>query len=292
MNFLPLLISLILSLFLFLSPKSAQAESIKVVTYNVWYGFTKKKERKPAYLEYVRSLKADIVALQELNGYTEESLAADAKFWGHSYSAILKTDGFPTGITSRYPLQKIQKEIQGYHHGMLSCKTGGIWVYVIHLHPGHWEIRHREVDLLLKTLASHKAKDQVLLVGDFNTFSEQDHKYYSQSPDMIPFFRRLDKRWKSNRNLREDKLDYSHLTKFEKSGYLDLVAQRRKEFLGTFPTKLRLDEDNGPSRRLDYFFANQALAQKCIDARYLVNKATDMLSDHYPAIAEFSVEKP
>ena len=102
MNFLPLLLSLILSLSL--SPKSVQADSIKVVTYNVWYGFTKKKERKPAYLEYVRSLKADIVALQELNGYTEEGLAEDAKFWGHSYSAILKIDGFPTGITSRYPL--------------------------------------------------------------------------------------------------------------------------------------------------------------------------------------------
>ena len=107
---------------------------------------------------------------------------------------------------------------------------------------------------------------------------------------MIPFFRRLDKRWKSNRNLRDDKLDYSHLTKFEKSGYLDLVAQRRKEFLGTFPTKLRLDEDNGPSCRLDYFFANQALAQKCIDARYLVNKATDVISDHYPAIRVLSRE--
>ena len=93
-------------------------------------------------------------ALQELNGYTPEKLAEDAKFWGHKYSSLLKEDGFPTGITSRYPISNLKKEIDGYHHGMLSCKTRGIQIYNIHFHPGHWEIRHREVDLLLKTLSS------------------------------------------------------------------------------------------------------------------------------------------
>jgi endonuclease/exonuclease/phosphatase family metal-dependent hydrolase len=173
---------------------------------------------------------------------------------------------------------------------MLSCKTGGIQVYVIHLHPGHWEIRHQEIDLLLKTLASHQLNEPVLLIGDFNTFSARDQAHYQQSPDMIPFFRRLDIRWKSNRNLRNDRLDYSHLQKIERAGYQDVIAERRERFLGTFPTKLRLDEDNGPSRRLDYIFANKVLAEKCIKAQYLINSKTDLLSDHYPAIAEFEIE--
>jgi len=173
---------------------------------------------------------------------------------------------------------------------MLSCITGGIQVYVIHLHPGHWEIRHQEIDLLLKTVASHQPSESVLLIGDFNTFSERDQAYYQQTPDMIPFFRRLDIRWKSNRNLRNDRLDYSHLQKLERAGYQDIIADRRESFLGTFPTKLRLDEDNGPSRRLDYIFANKVLADKCINARYLINSKTDILSDHYPATAEFEIE--
>jgi endonuclease/exonuclease/phosphatase family metal-dependent hydrolase len=76
----------------------------------------------------------------------------------------------------------------------------------------------------------------------------------------------------------------------ERAGYQDIIADRRESFLGTFPTKLRLDEDNGPSRRLDYIFANKVLADKCINARYLINSKTDILSDHYPATAEFEIE--
>ena len=276
----------ITSFFLFANER----KSVRVLTYNAWYGFTKKADRKPRWLRYVRSLQSDIVALQELNGYTEEKLTADGKFWGHKHSALLKKDGFPTGITSRYPIENIRRVTEGYHHGMLSCKTGGIQVYVIHLHPGHWEIRHQEIDLLLKTVASHQASEPVLLIGDFNTFSERDQAHYEQNPDMIPFFRRLDIRWKSNRNLRNDRLDYSHLHKIERAGYQDIIADRRERFLGTFPTKLRLDEDNGPSRRLDYIFANKVLAEKCIKARYLINSKTDILSDHYPAISEFEIE--
>ena len=267
-----------------------ERKSVRVLTYNAWYGFTKKADRKSDWLRYVHSLQSDIVALQELNGYTEEKLAADGKFWGHKHSALLKRDGFPTGITSRYPIENIRRVTEGYHHGMLSCKTGGIQVYVIHLHPGHWEIRHQEIDLLLKTVASHQASEPVLLIGDFNTFSERDQVHYEQTPDMIPFFRRLDIRWKSNRNLRNDRLDYSHLQKIERAGYQDVIAEKRERFLGTFPTKLRLDEDNGPPRRLDYIFANKVLADKCIKARYLINSKTDILSDHYPAIAEFEIE--
>ena len=290
MIFFTLILSLISSSLLPSFCFADKENTTRVLTYNVWYGFTKKSERKSDWLAYVKSLKPDIVALQELNGYTPEKLADDAKFWGHKYHALLKENGFPTGITSKFPIRDLKRVTDGYHHGMLSCMTGGIQIYNIHLHPGHWEIRHREVDLLLKTLELHRSDQPVLLVGDFNTFSSRDQDHYDQTPDMIPFFRRLDIRWKSNRNLRDDRLDYTHLTKFEKAGYHDLIAERRKVFLGTFPTKLRLDEDNGPPRRLDYFFANSVLTEKCVEARYLVNEKTDILSDHYPAIAEFRIE--
>ena len=265
-------------------------KNIRILTYNIWYGFKKKPDRKKEWIDYIKSLNSDIIALQELNGFTEEVLAKNAKSWGHPHTALLKEDGFPTGITSKYPIKNLEKITEGYHHGMLSCKTGGLQIYVIHLHPGHWEIRHREVDLLLETLMNHKPGEPILLVGDFNTFSIHDKKYYDQNPDIIPFFRRLDQRWKSNRNLRDDQLDYTHLNKFKNAGYIDLIAERRANFMGTFPTKLRLDEDNGPDRRLDYFFANKELSIRCKLAKYLVNPKTDLLSDHYPAIAEFSLD--
>ena len=285
-----LFLLLYLSFYLSCFSNAQDNKNIRVLTYNVWYGFTKKPDRKKEWIKYIRSLKSDIIALQELNNYTEEDLAKDAKSWGHPHTALLKEDGFPTGITSKYPIEDLKKTTNGYHHGMLSCKIAGLQIYNIHLHPGHWEIRHREVDLLIKTLKKHKPNEPILLVGDFNTFSKHDEKYYDQTPDIIPFFRRLDQRWKSNRNLRDDQLDYTHLNKFENAGYIDLIAERRAKFMGTFPTKLRLDEDNGPARRLDYFFANKELSKRCKLAKYLINPKTDLLSDHYPAIAEFSLD--
>jgi len=271
----------------------AQKESseLRVLSYNVWYGFTKQPERKKKLLEYVSSLKPDIVSLQELNSYTEEKLAQDARAWGHPHSALLKTKGFPTGITSRFPIEEVSRTFEGYHHGLLSCKTGGIRVYVIHLHPGHWQIRHGEVDLLTRELAKRDPSEKILLAGDFNTFSSRDREQYEKSDDMIPFFRRLDKRWKSNRNLRDDKLDYTHLEKIEKAGFIDLAASKRTRFLGTFPTKNRPGEDNGPSRRLDYFFANRSLASSCKSAVCLVNEDTAHLSDHYPVLSVFSLKE-
>jgi exodeoxyribonuclease III len=265
------------------------SSELRVLSYNVWYGFTKQPERKKKVIEYVKSLKPDIVSLQELNSYTEEKLAKDARSWGHPHSALLKTGGFPTGITSRFPIKEISRTLEGYHHGLLSCKTGGVRVYVVHLHPGHWQIRHREVDLLIRELAKRDPSEKILLAGDFNTFSSRDRKQYEKSPDIIPFFRRIDQRWKSNRNLREDQLDYTHLEKIEKGEFVDLVAGKRARFLGTFPTKNRPGEDNGPSRRLDYFFANGSLASLCKSAVCLVNDETSYLSDHYPVLAVFSL---
>jgi len=266
-----------------------EGSDLRVLSYNVWYGFTKQPERKKKVIEYVKSLKPDIVSLQELNSYTEEKLAQDARSWGHSHSALLKTGGFPTGITSRFPIMEISRTLEGYHHGLLSCRTGGVRVYVVHLHPGHWQIRHREVDLLTRELAKRDPSEKILLAGDFNTFSSRDRKQYEKSPDIIPFFRRIDQRWKSNRNLREDQLDYTHLEKIEKGGFVDLVAGKRARFLGTFPTKNRPGEDNGPSRRLDYFFANRSLASLCKSAVCLVSDETSYLSDHYPVLAVFSL---
>jgi endonuclease/exonuclease/phosphatase family metal-dependent hydrolase len=279
----------VLSAFLFGSCLlAAKSEgNLEVLSYNVWYGFTKKPERKAGYLDFVKERKPDVVSLQELNGYTPEQLASDAKSWGHEHSVLLKENGFSTGITSNQPITEVRRTFEGFHHGLIRCRTHGVYFYVMHLHPGHWEIRLKEVDLLLKDLATLPNDAKVLMVGDFNTFSPRDKKVYDSSEDMVPFFRRLDKRWKSNRNLRNDELDYRHLQRLEDAGLTDLVAAKRERFLGTFPTKIRPDEDMGPPRRLDYLFASPNLAKACRSASCIVTERTSILSDHYPVGAKF-----
>ena len=262
--------------------------NLKLLSYNVWYGFTKKPERKANYLKFMKAQAPDVVSLQELNHYTPAKLADDAKAWGHPHSVLLKEKGFPTGITSSQPITGVKRTLEGFHHGLMRCQTHGIHVYAIHLHPGNWEIRLREIDLLLKDIATLPRDAKVALAGDFNTFSLHDKPVYDRSEDMIPFFKRLDVRTKG-KNLRDGQLDYRHLKRLENAGFVDLIHTKREAFLGTFPTPLRKDEDMGPDRRLDYVFATPSLAASCRAAACIVNETTGLLSDHQPVSATFEL---
>ncbi len=81
------------------------SSNLRLISYNVWYGFTKVPDRKLAWIEWMNRQKPDIVSLQELNGYTHEKLAEDARAYGHAYVALLKEEGFPTGITLGFYLK-------------------------------------------------------------------------------------------------------------------------------------------------------------------------------------------
>ncbi|MCA9247634.1 MAG: endonuclease/exonuclease/phosphatase family protein, partial [Planctomycetales bacterium] len=228
--------------------------SLRVLSSNVWYGFTKKPQRKKQWLAFMKQRAPSVVSLQELNGYTAEQLAEDARSWDHPYCVLLKESGFATGFTSDSPITDVQRMLDGYHHGLMRCQSHGIYFYVVHLHPSNWEFRLREVDLLLNDIAGLPAGAKFLLVGDFNTFSPRDKSVYDAIPTIVPFFKRLDAQTQGV-NLCNGELDYRHIERVEASGLVDLVARERSAFHGTFPTKLRADEDMGPERRLDYIFA-------------------------------------
>ena len=76
-------LSLILCVLL---PASAYAEPFRMLSYNVWYGFTRVPERKAKWVSWVQEQKPDVVSLQELNGYDENKLKSDAEKWGHDTS--------------------------------------------------------------------------------------------------------------------------------------------------------------------------------------------------------------
>jgi gluconolactonase len=274
-----------------ISPVSAQApdspEVLTVITHNVWYGFTKKGE--PRHAEWLRWMSAqapDVVSLQELNGYTAERLASDAKTWGHAHTVLLKQDGFPTGITSRYPISDVRILRDGFHHGLLRCRIQGIWFYVIHFHPSNFERRIAEASLLAADVAAlPDPAPRILLAGDFNGFSPVDRGSYDADPQLVPFFRRLDERNPGARNLNEGRLDYGGIEAIVQQGYVDVLAAGRwssEKFVGSFPTPLVSDEDHGTDRRLDYMFASANLAKSIESPVILRDVVTARLSDHYP----------
>ena len=118
-----------------------QEASMKLISYNIWNGFDWGKDsiRHQAFLDWATAQNPDVLALQELCGYTPEKLSADAQQWGHPYSVLLKTEGYPVGITSKEPIQLKGKHLEGLWHGMLHVATYGIDFYVVHLSPQTWQ---------------------------------------------------------------------------------------------------------------------------------------------------------
>lgn len=273
-------------------PASPAPHSLRILTHNVYYGFTKRAS--PRYENWKRWMAAqapDIVSLQELNEYTPEKLATDAQAWGHPHSVLLKPDGFATGITSRYPISDIKLLRDGFHHGLLRCRIAGIWIYVIHFHPSNFARRIEEAALLKADI--HSLPDpnpRIILAGDFNGFSPADKPRYDSDPELVPFFQKLDARNPGAQNLNAGRMDYGGIQAILDQGFIDLVARESRSdmpFVGTFPTPLNADEEHGTDRRLDYIFVNPALAPHAVSAVILRDAATAALSDHFPVRADF-----
>ena len=282
---------MVLSIFLSIScttrvkEKDQNSSDIKIISHNVWYGFTKVPERKESWISWMKDQQPGIVSLQELNEYTQEKLAEDALQYGHEYSVLLKEEGFPTGITSSFPIQDVHKTTEGFHHGLLRVRIEGIYIYVVHLHPSNWETRKKEIKNILQDIASLPEDSEIILAGDFNTFSSLDSSYYSHGK-LEPFFKDRDSLY-GEINLNKGQLDYSVIKEVMDYGLIDLEATMRDsafQFYGSFPTLVEKEGEHGDQRRLDYIFASENLAAKVTQAEIISSDTALILSDHLPVI--------
>lgn len=268
--------------------RSNEGKNMKLISYNVWYGFTIHPERKEHWIAWMNEQAPDVVSLQELNEYSAQKLEDDAKTYGHAYSVLLKEDGFSTGITSKYPIEDVKRVREGFHHGLLRVRIEGIYFYVIHLHPSNHETRKREIRLILDDIEGLPAESEVFLAGDFNTFSPLDSVYYARGT-LESFFNGRDIRYNEN-NLNNGRLDYDEIHTLMKAGFVDLEAGARTssyQFTGSFPAAIVAEADNGENRRLDYVFASAKLAQRVRKAQIVSDDTTHALSDHLPVVVEW-----
>lgn len=268
-----------------------ECDNLRIISYNVWYGFTKVPERKKTWISWMIEQRPDIVSLQELNDYTHEKLIEDAKSYGHDYSVLLKEEGFPTGITSRYPIDDIKVIREGFHHGLLRVRIKQIYFYVIHLHPSNWETRNNEINQIIRNIDELPSGSKVIMAGDFNTFSPLDSIYYSHGR-LEPFFNDRDSLYKE-KNLNNGKLDYTVIQKVMDLGLIDLEASSRTStynFFGSFPTLVEKEGEHGDQRRLDYVFASKNLANKVTEAKIITSDIALRLSDHLPILTELCLD--
>jgi endonuclease/exonuclease/phosphatase family metal-dependent hydrolase len=238
---------------------------------------------------------ADVVALQELCGYDEKKLTADAAAWGHNYVAILKTGGYPTGLTSRQPIEVKERLTEGLWHGMLHATTYGIDFFVVHLSPADCNFRLKEANIISQKVTACNNERYVIL-GDFNAHSPFDQELLTHNQHLLKKYAKSTSDKYSN--LRLGQFDYAVISQFLALPAIDVsnkYVDIRNRF--TFPTPVLLGtyaktmEDITQNReRIDYILTSPGLATKCTSVTMFNKGEAETFSDHYPIMAEFSFE--
>lgn len=183
-------------------------DELKVMTWNVWYGFSQLDASKgilPAGHPFIASQtevqqKAtafllneapDVLALQELEGFDTNSLVSFAASYGHSYSYIFDRDTQQsTGISSKYPLQFLEGKNDTYNginlEGTFAAKLQNepIVFIVVHLKSANKNNRLKENDYVLELYEKYRnLNNHVILLGDFNSMSIFDRSYAEATID-------------------------------------------------------------------------------------------------------------
>lgn len=291
-------IVLLFTVTLFCENLSAQpTSSFKVMTYNILDGYDhgKDKEREQKASDFIRSQSPDVVALQELVGFTEESLQKFAESYGHDYSVLLKENGYPVGLTSNHHIEAKTKMLDSLWHGMLHASTHGIDFFVVHLSPSDAEFRQREARLIMDYMKKHLASDaKYIVLGDFNAHSPFDAQMDDRRPQLLEKIRKSDAKKEKYGNLLDGHYDYSVISRF--LGYPLIDVARRyvpQENRFTFPTPiligtwLKPEEVISTRRRIDLILTSRNLAKKATASEIINHGVVDKLSDHFPVVAVF-----
>ena len=285
------MIRLLLLCFVLISTHTASAEPLRILTYNVLYGFNHDKAPEIG-AQWISEQNPDIVALQELNGFKQGTLEEIAKKWHHDHAIILKERGFPVGLTANSEITVIEKGLDEMWHGFLHCNVKGMNIFVVHLSPSQHAFRMKEAKLLCeKAKPLLDAGETVLFLGDFKCNSPLDQKWLDARPKNEEA---LDKKTAQARTGNADP-NSAVKAQFLALGLIDLVHVKQPTAeleRGTFATRLlpqyQTDEQRKDKTwRIDFILADPVLAKRCTSARIPRDKQVDLVSDHYPVEAIF-----
>lgn len=272
---------------------------MRVISYNVLVGFRQAEDRRLGVARWLAAQQPDVVALLELNDYTEDRLRAEAAAWGHPHAVLLKEKGYPVGLTSRTPITEAQRVLRGFHHGLIRARTAGIVFYVVHTSPSDSAVRQREAANIVDGLPATDAEaalpgataslaaGPVIVLGDFNALSPADRDHYA-AIDLLAEARERQARLKTRNLDAQGQLDYRCIARFLDAGLVDVVREKHADpaALKTYPTPIA--EHKVLPRRIDYLFVSPDLARTCRRADVINEAAMDGLSDHYPLVADFA----
>lgn len=252
---------------------------LRVITYNVLEGmrdaevgrFLPGCQREAKIAAWLAAQQPDVVALQEMNGFTEERLRRLAAVWGHPHVALLKEDGYPVAITSRTPLTNLDRRREHLHHGMLRATTRGIDFIVVH-YPPQPGVEAKLVDTRTALGLYGRArldKRPAVVLGDFNSIARTDVAAFSDAA--------LERYRKWGYTQADGQPAEFAIDMLLDSGAVDVMRTA-----GTPP-------DTWPLPRVDFVLASPDLAAGATTCSWLADGEFLRWSDHPPVVADFRI---
>lgn len=267
-----------------------QQPQLKIISYNAYWGMKSDTSKgKQKFAEWARQQDADIIAWQEMNHFTRETLEAFAQSYGHRYAVLLKEpkvvgddEFFPTAITSKYPIVNVHKVVDNLWHGALFADVGRYHFVVTHMNPFRTSQRIDEMNLILDSIKYGADPDgKWIIAGDLNSFSPLDKSGYNES-EMVKDLQDKEAKRPVLHNLVNGKMDYTVQQNILSRGFIDVLKQKYPDtFVATAPTKIFYDQAKTPLR-YDYIYVSPALKNDVAEVKVLRDAFTDQYSDHYP----------
>ena len=209
---------------------------------------------------------------------------------------ILKTEGYPVGITSRKPIIIKKKLIEELWHGLLHCETYGIDFFVVHLSPADYDFRLKEANIIAKKAKDSK-NDRYIILGDFNAHSPLDEELLKHNQDLK--IKYLNNKSEKYSNLRLGEFDYEVVSKFIALPAIDISTKFIDiEDRYTYPTPVligsyrkTMNEVVKTRERIDYILTSPLISESCTNVTIYNKGEAETFSDHYPIMAEFKFKQ-
>ena len=262
--------------------------SFKIISYNIWNGLSEGPNCHSKFINWVKQQNPDVMALEELVGIDAKKLADLAREYGHPYSAIVKEEGYPVGITSRKPIEVVNKFVKGYWHGMMHVRTYGLNLIVTHLSPFEWSFRLKEAKMITNYIEANHLENYMVM-GDLNAYSPHDADILESHTTLKKNMLNWDKANPKYGNMRGERFDYSVLSEFFSIGLIDAIqmyvpAEKRMSYPAAFLNKLKWGDPSLKMRgeRLDFILVSDQLVPYCENAFVHNGPENEGISDHYP----------
>ncbi|HLQ98888.1 MAG TPA: endonuclease/exonuclease/phosphatase family protein [Sphingobacterium sp.] len=276
----------------FLCVTANAQKTVKILSYNVLYGLKQDSANIELYKSFVRDIDPDIVATQEMNDWTQETLEKLAESYGHPYALQSKEEGFPVALTSKKPLVNFRKVTENMWHSYIYAKVEGIHVFVIHFSPFDYKKRVKEVENVLAQAQSLPNNEPIVIMGDFNSLAESDDGHYGE--EMLQGMVKTEETRDHVRNLNNGYFDYSVLNTLKEAGFSDSYKLLTDEFESSLPTHKDGDgkinkETKVIPRRIDFLWSNPTASEYITKSEIIKNDKTNIISDHYPVYVELTL---